>query len=988
MQARSSSSCCTFVILLALEYIYSYWSVQAFSIYSRTKFSASRLSHSTSTALMGIKGFRSWFESQFPSAILGMVAEDSNDVFDHVLVDMNQLLHICVRKSRSDGHGLTLLMKELDAVVALATPTQSLVLAMDGPPSAAKLATQRRRRYSTIVKSEWKLKHLSRLGARRINAKTLARKKRRAASELRTLCITPGTDFMEKAESAILYWAWQRLSSNKSILSKNNVKIFLSPSTVPGEGEVKLLEWIYSKPRKGGSIAILGGDSDLVLEGLVIPPASTHNVFVLLPDGNKRYLSVSLWETTRKLHKYLNHMTAASMMKVRTDLVLLLILNGNDYLPKLRGSSGFNKLFHSYLRLHREWNTKGQGHQAFLIDPDALEFNLPFALAYFRYLAALAPTNLWSRERIDSSSQSTLRTSTLQQLNNLVDGGLLPSPVEFEVIRGEGDEDYDENDIERDYISDDDEEDEDVDDVDADSEGADVEDDSILVRLVLGEAGTEDFYSFEIWHPKGQSLKSARHRLSKMALSELMEVDDSVDDEEEESDGTPGINSSGYEWEIHHAVDGKVDTYMYGLFWNLQTYQDGVCSDYAYNYGKRLSPTAGDIVTFLDDARKENRSVGLKSLSSTSFTAPISAGLSCLAALPSAVKDLVPEPYKRLDDATVETIYSLCMDPKDNYFDMRKFEELCEDQVNKILPNFRNDRDKELKSEVKGGHITGGDHYWTVVLKVGKPLPKPFHPPPPFCDRLSTLRGNNRIRINRIAATDKRRPRSIWGDTSIPTTEQHLSLSEEPKEIIHSFPGTFLTKHTLEAVPYKTAYRKESPRAARHKARLKTAAKPINSRIENPSGTLAVRVHNETGPAGVRIEAFGVTGPPAEPMKTPDGLTAMACLKQLEDAGFVGKMQWTSVRPSTSSNTLSNAEANELVGLTLLAADDDNSILRENLFYEHDRDVNTISKQAIRHHLASLALCDVVGPNWSDLSFKELKKLLVKKPAVEHQSDS
>mgnify|MGYP003319028727 CR=1 FL=1 len=35
-------------------------------------------------------------------------------------------------------------------------------------------------------------------------------------------------------------------------------------------------------------------------------------------------------------------------MQVRTDLVLLLIMNGNDYLPKLRGSSGFDKLFGSY----------------------------------------------------------------------------------------------------------------------------------------------------------------------------------------------------------------------------------------------------------------------------------------------------------------------------------------------------------------------------------------------------------------------------------------------------------------------------------------------------------------------------------------------------------------------------------------------------------------------------------------------------------------
>ena len=341
------------------------------------------------TSLMGIKGFRSWFESQFPNAMLDMVASESNDSFDHVLVDMNQLLHICIRKSRSDGHGLTMLMKELDAIVDLATPTQSLVLAMDGPPSAAKLATQRGRRSSVVSKSRWKLKHLEKLKAR-LKPSQYARKQRRIKAEIRTLRITPGTSFMEKAENAILYWAWQRLSNPGSKLSRNNVKIFLSSSTVPGEGEVKLLEWIYSRPRKGSSICILGGDSDLVLEGLVIPPAVSHNVFVLLPDGSKKYLSVSLWETTRRLHQYLPHVTTENIMKVRTDLVVLLILNGNDYLPKLRGSSGFNKLFHAYLRQHREWQADGRESDAFLVHPDSLEFNLPFALAFFKRLVSAA----------------------------------------------------------------------------------------------------------------------------------------------------------------------------------------------------------------------------------------------------------------------------------------------------------------------------------------------------------------------------------------------------------------------------------------------------------------------------------------------------------------------------------------------------------------------------------------------------------------------
>ena len=157
------------------------------------------------------------------------------------------------------------------------------------------------------------------------------------------------------------YWAWQRTTSMSSPLARNNVKIYLSPSTVPGEGEVKLLDWIYSRIGSstgkrskgvdgGESIAIMGGDSDLVLESLLIPPSSTHNVFCILPDGARRNLVVSTWEMTRRLHSQYfafkdnlhhynkniqNHSNSSSMamqtmMNIRTDLVLLLILNGND----------------------------------------------------------------------------------------------------------------------------------------------------------------------------------------------------------------------------------------------------------------------------------------------------------------------------------------------------------------------------------------------------------------------------------------------------------------------------------------------------------------------------------------------------------------------------------------------------------------------------------------------------------------------------------
>jgi 5'-3' exonuclease len=53
--------------------------------------------------------------------------------------------------------------------------------------------------------------------------------------------------------------------------SSHNVKIYISPSSVPGEGEVKLLDWMLktqdhqSLVQLGESVAIIGGDSDLVL---------------------------------------------------------------------------------------------------------------------------------------------------------------------------------------------------------------------------------------------------------------------------------------------------------------------------------------------------------------------------------------------------------------------------------------------------------------------------------------------------------------------------------------------------------------------------------------------------------------------------------------------------------------------------------------------------------------------------------------------------
>jgi hypothetical protein len=536
ISCRLRRTLCIVSIFLFLECLFS-----AHAFVQQTRLS-STAAPATSTSLKGIKGFRAWFESQFPDAIQALPKQGAHQEFDHVLIDLNQVIHISLRRSRSEGHALTIMMKELDACCALATPKMSLVLAMDGPPSAAKLATQRRRRFSTFVRSEWKQEQLSRF-RKSFSKQDEAKRRRRYATETKTLCITPGTAFMEKAENALVYWAWQRMQNPNNILSK--VQIHISSSNVHGEGEVKLLDWILQRNRYAQSIAILGGDSDLVLEGLVIPPSSSHNVFVLLPDGNKKYFSVSLWETTRALVKFLPKLNGADIMRVRTDMVLLLILNGNDYLPKLRGSSGFNRVFHTYLRLLHKWldDKKAHPQEPFLVEPDSLEFNLPFCVAFFRQLAHLAPSKYYN----ETYSQQPVRMSKvtpLGQLNDLVDSEFVPQPIRWTLVSSD---DEDAEVLPMNYQA------------EPSSNVVDVGDDGgeqVLMRLTIGKRGTDEFYEYELWHDVGSQIKKTKHRLALMALDDLMGTDyfneeDDGDDVDEEEDATyPGITSSGYSWEV------------------------------------------------------------------------------------------------------------------------------------------------------------------------------------------------------------------------------------------------------------------------------------------------------------------------------------------------------------------------------------------------------------------------------------------------------
>ena len=1028
----------------------------------------------TRTAMYGIRGFRSWFESQFPDAMITLhhprqtknkskpppnnnnstskknkhksqqghppAVSSSHDTFHHVMIDVNQLLHVTLRRSRSEGHALTLLIQELDKCTDIAIPTRSVVLAFDGPPAAAKLAAQRRRRFGTVIRSERKRARFEKMIERGIvhvptdeeekdylqkrkgtragrNSRGSKRKRSRkdkAEKDEATLKITPGTKFMDKAHDAVLYWAWQRLLNPKGKLA--NCRIYISPSTVPGEGEVKLLDWLtqagggtgykqrndrstmgrmnrkgslefdFRKEGKlikpGESVAIMGGDSDLVLLSLVISPAITHNVFVILPVGPQTSYAISLWETTRTLGRFLgNKFDPSDIMRVRTDLVLLLIMNGNDYLPKLRGSSGFNKLFHTYLRLLKR-QLKNKGSPLFLIDPDTLEFNIPFCIDYFEKLASFAPKRLVQPSEMVAYSNSI---TPLSYLYSMVDAGFLPSPARFVHVPGEssqidnevgGHTDSGKNDSSPDS-----------------PEGKEEE----TLRLILGEndemereksryGNATRYFEFDVLHKVRRPLKKTKQLLANIALEELLGKDymdlndyivgegvdeedigdEGVEDSEDEDNDfqIPEHSSIGYSWEIKLPAASNVHEYLKGLLWNLATYQDGVCATYGYNYGKRMSPTAAEIVRYFKDASDMNLSIGQKELLNEDFVKPLNAGLSCLAALPSQLRDLIPEPYKQLsNDNRIEEIYASCMEEDANVFDLESFRNLCmealdiESDVKKNNSSIQSDKLRKIRT---------GETFWTVIRKSNKPLIHPFAPPKPFSDRLSRLKQSSRIQAMHVIASD--RPRWLRQEAPMQITEKKLHKNDMDRLMINSLGD----KQVLDNVGYRKAFQgatsglilgEKDNKNKDGQSAIREAFLPIQ-KVEE-----------------VRAKRFNITLPSRAMMLNVDNLNALQCLQQLADVQAL-LINWSQTSPSLSDYASIDPDSYEEVRLFINKIAEADSLTGKacsDINLIQDRNINLYGKKVMKRHLAAMALDRIFGPeiSWKSMTIQKMKAHLL-----------
>ena len=319
------------------------------------------------TRLHGIANFGTFFAESWlgAGACSSRKCPPAKDVFDHVLVDVNQYVHTSARRATSQDDAVKRLYAALDGVLRVARPRKSLVLALDGAAPVAKIVTQRKRREANVAKTGVD-----------------------PSDEVHPLLITPGTVFMDVMSDALERYAVERVSRRQTL---ENVTVYASCVRHAGEGELKLVRWLRSSACDGGTAAVVSGDADVVLQALAALDCTrgkSLEPFVLRPLVKPDYGVVSAWRLARELAK---RFPGAAADRSRDDVLVLLLLQGNDYVPKLRAAP-----FHACLRAYERAVLEASddhdtAHFFHYANNERRQWNAPFAATFFEYLRKSRP---------------------------------------------------------------------------------------------------------------------------------------------------------------------------------------------------------------------------------------------------------------------------------------------------------------------------------------------------------------------------------------------------------------------------------------------------------------------------------------------------------------------------------------------------------------------------------------------------------------------
>ena len=268
---------------------------------------------------MGIYNFHTWLRQKFPGSYIPI---KNNNVYEYIYIDVNFLLHNSVYGCRTENEFIRKLYSQLDIIFTNFIATKKIFFSLDGPSSFAKILLQRKRRTTN---------------SKKINVTTI-----------NSLYITPGTESMKRIEVYLKAYVTKLKSKYRFIKPET----YMSSSNIPDEGEIKISKEVIANG--SGNLdhrhLIIGNDSDLIVLSMGMKPIYNINILVRGKAQNEVISLKKLLQLHCKYIKRNDTIENLSKSKLRDDFVIVAIMMGNDYLPKL-GYIKHDKLWKVYYDL-------------------------------------------------------------------------------------------------------------------------------------------------------------------------------------------------------------------------------------------------------------------------------------------------------------------------------------------------------------------------------------------------------------------------------------------------------------------------------------------------------------------------------------------------------------------------------------------------------------------------------------------------------------
>jgi 5'-3' exonuclease len=317
---------------------------------------------------MGIPKFFKTIVDKYPSILKYNL---SNNV-DNLYLDMNCIIHPCCKKSHDKNpHNEDAMIDEVleytKYVIDFVNPQKRVYLAIDGVAPRSKMNQQRLRRFKSVLVEKQKSQVYE-----KYNQNKLESQKKEYITGWDSNAISPMTPFMSRLSDA--------LESYFKSISKS-YQVYLNDSSLVGEGEQKIIDWIRRNPDVHKETNVIYGlDADLIILGLTLHLNNFYLVretpeFMFNRHNDSPFTYMGISHLSYYINVELNTPTQSfNRRKLINDFIVLSFLLGNDFLPHIFGLSiktkGIDLLLQIYKKILMETKMHLIHHPSYQLNSD------------------------------------------------------------------------------------------------------------------------------------------------------------------------------------------------------------------------------------------------------------------------------------------------------------------------------------------------------------------------------------------------------------------------------------------------------------------------------------------------------------------------------------------------------------------------------------------------------------------------------------------